>query len=389
MNNSTRILILYANYGEGHKVAAKAIEAKLKMAMPQADIKIADFLGDSFPVSDWIMRKLYLQTFTWAKPIYKQLYYRTKDFTVDSQMFSLPSTLLSLKLEHYLKEFEPTIVISTFPTITGILSKIKERGRYSFNHYCVLTDYVVHSQWLYHSVDRYFVPTEQIRQDLIHRGIPDASIQTTGIPVMPDFEIRKQKERLIEKWNLAPDKSTVLISAGAFGVSNIKKACKELIENCPDVQFVVVCGRNEKLYHQLSQIKGLIPLPFTKEMHELMQVADLFITKAGGLSISEAIMSELPMILFKSQPGQETENVKFLIRQRVARRVKSPEELTQVVMGILNDKDAYKRMKMNIKSMHETVIANMSLTEFVIKDLGRKHKEVDVIRLREKRLYEI
>lgn len=389
MNNRNRILVLYANYGEGHKMAAKAIEAKLNKAMPQADIKIADFLGDTFPVSDWIMRKLYLQTFTWAKPIYKQLYYRTKDFTVDSSMFSVPSTLLSIKLEHYLKEFEPDIVISTFPTITGILSKIKERGRYPFKLYCVLTDYVVHSQWLYHSVDRYFVPTEQIRQDLIARGIPDASIQTTGIPVMPDFETLEIKERLMEKWNLIADKPVVLISAGAFGVINIKKACEQLLENCPEVQFVVVCGRNEKLFNQLSQIPRIFPLPFTKEMHELMQVSDLFITKAGGLSISEAIMSELPMILFKSQPGQETENVKYLIRQRVAKRVKSTDELSQAVLGILNDAEAYDRMKKNIRGLHETIVANMSLTEFVIKDMGRKHKEVDVIRLREKRLYEI
>lgn len=388
MSDQNRILILYANYGEGHKMAAKAIEAKLKAAIPRADIKTADFLGDTFPISDWVMRKLYLQTFSWAKPIYKQLFYLTKDFSVDSTMFSVPSTLLSLKMEHYLIDFKPTMIISTFPTITGILSKIKERDRYTFKLYCVITDYVAHSQWLYHSVDRYFVPTEQIRLDLIRRGIPPASVQTTGIPVMPQFEIKNNKQYLYKKWGLAPHKPVVLLSAGAFGVIPIKKSCEALIRACPDVQFVVVCGRNDKLYQQLSQIPKLIPLPFSNEMHELMQVADLFITKAGGLSISEAIVSELPMILFKSQPGQETENVKYLIRQRVAKQVKSTEELSLTVMGILNDKKVFENMKENIKKLHESMGSNLPLTEIIEKDMKRRPNEVDIIRLREKRFYE-
>ncbi|WEG11861.1 glycosyltransferase [Pullulanibacillus sp. KACC 23026] len=389
MNERNRILILYANYGEGHKMAAKAIEANLKIQLPEADIRTADFLGDTFPISDWIMRKLYLQTFSWAKPIYKQLYYRTKDFTVDSFAFSMPSSLLTLKLEQYIEDFKPSLVISTFPSITGILAKTKEKGRYRFTLYCVLTDYVAHSQWLYHSVDRYFVPTEELREDLIRRGIPDANIQTTGIPVMPKFETRTQKSTLLEKWGLSEKSPIVLISAGAFGVINIKKACEQLLDDCPDVQFLVVCGRNEKLYQQLSQLPKLITIHYTEDMHELMQLSDLFITKAGGLSISEAIMSELPMILFKSQPGQETENVKFLIRQRVAKRVKSTEELSSVVLGILNDNKLWTRMKTNIKELRNTMIRNLSLTDCVIKDLGRTPNEVDVIRLREKRLYEI
>lgn len=384
-----RILILYANYGEGHKSAAKAIKAKLQRDIPDATIIMSDFLGDAFPVSDWIMRKLYLQTFTWAKPIYRQLYYKTKDNRVNSQLFTLPSALSCLKLERYLKKIQPTIVISTFPTLTGMLSIAKERGNIDFKLYCVLTDYVTHSQWLYHSVDRYFVPTEAIRHDLVQRGIPDASIHIASIPVMPEFEARKNRDQLRKKWGLTKDAFVVLLSAGAFGVVNIKEACAHLVKECPNHQFVVVCGRNEKLYNQLKTLPSITPVPFTHEMHELMQLSDLFVTKAGGLSVSEAIACELPMLLYKSLPGQETENVKYLIRQRIAKRVKSTKELSKAVLEILENRGLLEEMRINIKRLHEKNVRLPQLSDSVKKDIRRQNKEVDLIRLREKRLYEI
>jgi processive 1,2-diacylglycerol beta-glucosyltransferase len=387
--NENRILILYANYGEGHKSAARAIEANLQRDIPGATIIVSDFLGDAFPVSDWIMRKLYLQTFTWAKPIYRQLYYKTKDNRVNSQLFTLPSTLSCLKLERYLKKIKPTIVISTFPTLTGMLSIAKERGNIDFKLYCVLTDYVTHSQWLYHAVDRYFVPTEAIRRDLVQRGIPDASIHIASIPVMPQFEAKRNRALLREKWGLSNESYVVLISAGAFGVVNIKEACAHLIKECPSLQFVVVCGRNEKLYNQLKTLPSITPVPFTHEMHELMHLSDLFVTKAGGLSVSEAIACELPMLLYKSLPGQETENVKYLIRQRIAKRVKSTKELSGAVLEILENKGLLEDMRENIRKLHERNASLPPLTDSVVKDIRRKNKEVDLIRLREKRLYEI
>ncbi len=389
MSERNRVLILYANYGEGHKMAAGAIEARLKTRLPFAHVETVDFLGLAYPFSDWVLRKLYLQTFSWAQPVYKQLYYKTKNNAVDSPLFTFPSRLLSLKLERYINDVQPSVVISTFPILTGVLAQIKERGTHPFKLHCVITDYVAHSQWLYHSVDRYFVPTEYIRQDLLQRGVTDASIHTTGIPVMPKFETRIHKAFLLKKWGLSPTKPVVLISAGAFGVINIKKACKQLVTNCPDIQFVVVCGRNQKLYDHLLEVPGLFPLSFTTKMHELMQLSDLFITKAGGLTVTEAIMSELPMLLFKSQPGQETENVKYLISQRVAKRVKSAEDLPKMVMEIVTNRSVYNEMKQNVSHLYSKLNHRSHLTDFILKDMSTNRNEVDTIRLRGNRLYEI
>lgn len=372
MKSKQVVLILYANYGAGHKRAAKAIEAKLKNSMDRVEVYSRDFLGEAFPMTDWVMRKMYLQVFSWAKPIYQHLYYRTKDFSVDSPIFSVPSVIGSLKLERYLEEINPSIVISTFPTITGMLSKVKERGTFDFKLYCVLTDYVSHSQWLYHSVDRYFVPADKIQDELVQRGIHPSAITVTGIPVMPGFELKVENKALKRKWGVSDQYPVVLISAGAFGVVNIKEACQRLVHSCPRTQFMVVCGHNKKLYKKLSDVPAIHPLPFTKEIHELMQIADLFVTKAGGLSISEAIACEVPMVLFNSLPGQETENVKFLLRERVAKRAKTEEDLCITVSKLLNYPLDFQRMKQNVKDLHGRVSRSHVITETVLKEIGQK-----------------
>lgn len=389
MKEEKNILILYANYGEGHKRAAKAIEEKLKINMKNVNIHVEDFLGESYPLSDWIMRKLYLQTFTWAEPIYHQFYYKTKDASVDSAIFSMPSTLGSLKLERHLKKLKPSIVISTFPTLTGMLAKVKERAHFNFKLYCVLTDYVVHSQWLYHAVDRYFVPNDKIRRELIDRGIHESTIKITGIPVMPHFEHKYEKTDLKKKWGLTLNKPVVLLSAGAFGVVNIKEACQRLVETCPDIQFVVVCGRNKKLYKQLQDIPAIRPLPFIKEMHELMQLADLFVTKAGGLSVSEAITSEVPMVLFKSLSGQETENVKYLLRERVAKRVKSPDQLVNTVSDLIRNKDQLELMKKHIKILNQKLSLSYIITDTVSNEIERVDTRPKPIKIKNEKLYEV
>ncbi|MDB5084013.1 MAG: hypothetical protein JWN30_899 [Bacilli bacterium] len=345
-----KVLIFYANYGEGHKRAALALHQSLTEQMPDAEIISEDFLGDAFPFTDWVMRNLYLETYHRFKSIYGYIYYKTKDMPADAPVFQLLSYLGSWKLERYLRLLQPDIVISTFPSLTGMLSAVKERERVPFSLWCVLTDYVAHSQWLYKIVDHYFVPTEKIRQDLQKHGIDRKSITISGIPILPAFYENKDRNQLRKKYGLDEQKTTLVISAGAFGVTNVADVCKTLVTTCPSAQFVVVCGRNHKMYQQMLGIRNsgmshLFPLPFVQEMDEIMQLADLFITKAGGLSVTEGLASQVPMVLFQSLPGQETENAAYLSRAGVAHRVNGESELIATVTRLVTNEAELLTMK--------------------------------------------
>lgn len=356
------VLILYANYGAGHKRAADAIEEKLKASLQKKDalnILKEDFLGKKFPLIDWFMRKLYIQSFYWAKTFYKKLYYQTKDLPIDSSVTSLFTYLGSLKLEKYIRTINADIVISTFPALTGMLSQIKRRNKTPFKLCCLLTDYTTHNHWLYEHVDHYFVPTEQIKEEFIERGIPEGTIQATGIPVLNQFEEQKNGLEIRESLGLVENKLVVLISAGAFGVTNFKKAVMLMHTKYPQIQFVVVCGNNKHLYNTLTKIESIIALGYTNRMAELLQASDLFITKAGGLSISEAIATETPMLLFGSLPGQETENVQFLTKQNVAIQADTEDEIVLSLEKIFSENNRIlKNMKERISELNSTIKRN-------------------------------
>jgi processive 1,2-diacylglycerol beta-glucosyltransferase len=351
-----KVMILYGNYGAGHKRAAEALEEAISTKLPNSEIVCEDFLGMAFPVSDWIMRNLYLQTFHWAKSIYGFLYYKTKDLPADTKWFQPISRLGRKKLERYLERHQPDLVISTFNGITGMLAAVKERGNLNFTLWCVITDYVNHSNWLYKAVDQYFVATESLHNELVRAGIHPSSITITGIPIMSGFYQKIPREDLLTKWGFNNEMPIVLLSSGAFGVTDLSKVCKKLAESNSQTQFVVICGKNQKLYNRLQGIRqtgceNLHPLPFIKEMDELLQLADVFVTKAGGLSISEAIASQVPMVLIQSLPGQETENAKILVKANVAKYVKKQDDLIPVIEDLLAHPEQLHAMRRNLEKI--------------------------------------
>ena len=90
-------------------------------------------------------------------------------------------------------------------------------------------------------------------------------------------------------------------------------------------QIVALCGRNDALLTEIAQATEAAPahlkfraLPYTTEMHEWMAISDIFIGKPGGLTLSEAVASALPMILLNPIPGQEEINAASILEQGVA-----------------------------------------------------------------------
>jgi processive 1,2-diacylglycerol beta-glucosyltransferase len=74
---------------------------------------------------------------------------------------------------------------------------------------------------------------------------------------------------------------------------------------------------------------------FVNNVHEYMHASDLLITKPGGLTSSEALAAEIPMVLFKPLPGQEERNTRYLVQRRAAVRAKNASDLTRTVQTLL------------------------------------------------------
>ena len=211
------------------------------------------------------------------------------------------------------------MILDTYHFAGQMVSRLKEQGRVSAPLVNVVTDYGPHMAWLAPEVDAYVVATESLRDDFVQMGAPQERIYPFGIPVFESFYREEDRAELLRGMNLSPDLPTVLIMAGSFGVKNILGVYRDISTLGTDFQVIVITGKNRKLYEAFRRELPNSPKPthlveFTTEVQTYMHASDLLITKPGGLTVSEALASGLPMAVFDAIPGQEEDNAQFCRR---------------------------------------------------------------------------
>jgi len=221
-----------------------------------------------------------------------------------------------------------------------------------------VTDIHIHALWLCHQFERYFLPADESAYYLRQIGIPDDRITVTGIPVHPVFSQSMDREALRRKFDVDPSMPVVLLSAGTFGMESSLEAVRALMLMEHAAQIVALCGRNEELLSEVAHLIEESPahlkfrvLPYTPEMHEWMAIADLFIGKPGGLTISEAMASALPMILLNPIPGQEEINASSMLELGVAVSPTDVITLPYKVDELLGDPPRLAGMRERLKNL--------------------------------------
>lgn len=370
-----RLLILSASYGEGHQQAALAVRDALMEENPDLDLQIVDYLEMVHPMLNSVARYCYMKSVRFAPALYGLFYKGTSRIA--------PSSLIQRRLNHlgyedladYLRAYKPDVILSTFPTPAGVVSMLKEQGLIDIPAATVITDHAIHSQWIHHYTDHYFVGSEHVKRGLMIRGVDERRISVTGIPVRPAFLAANNRAEVRAKLGLEDDYPTLLIMGGAYGVlGDIVQICEELFQSDRRAQLIVVCGRNEKLRQTIEQLSKDAKNPvwvfgFTREVHELMAVSDLIVTKAGGLTISEALAMELPMLLYRPIPGQETQNATFLVKSRVAVLARTRRQVLGHIDRLLRDDGTrLRRMRVNTNTIRKVTAA---------RDIARKLAEIE------------
>lgn len=212
----------------------------------------------------------------------------------------------------------------------------------------------------------------------VANGLTQNQFMLTGIPINGKFYQNLNKEELYKKYDLSPSKHTVLVAAGAHGVVSHVDDIAQRLASQPEIQVVVVCGNNTKLYdHTIeltNEFDNLKVLGYCKEMHELLEIADLMITKPGGISLTEAAIKGVPVILYNPVYGQELENAKYFSDKHAAVIVSNETELIYNVLIILNEDGMLEEMKDNIKQLSRPYSAKV-IVEDVLQDSDEYYKE--------------
>ncbi|HBI03652.1 MAG TPA: 1,2-diacylglycerol 3-glucosyltransferase [Paenibacillaceae bacterium] len=353
-----KILIITGNYGEGHKQAANALYKVIQLRQLNYEPIIIDFMEVTHPLLNPISHYIFINGIKMFPSIYGFFYRKTRAANSMSEILNKINNLGVSRLLKTIKEVEPSVIVSTFPLAAGAVSRLKEHGYIDVPTVTVITDHTYHSSWIHDNTDRYIISSEYVKEDLQSLGVPKEKIAVTGIPIRPEFCHNLSVDPLRTKHGINPSIPVVLIMGGGVGIIGDGSTTIRALENLPKkVQIIVVCGYNDKLKKQLSRELSnskheVILLGHVDYIHELMAISDMLITKPGGLTTSEAVASELPMLLFKPLPGQEQDNAKLLTDLGVAFQAKNTKEMIEVLSFSLFTPEILNKMRGNAKKIH-------------------------------------
>lgn len=355
-----KVLIFYASYGGGHLSAANSIKQCIDENFDNFETNLIDcmlYVNKSFNTFTTTAYKEMAKKFPWA---WGEVYSHSQKGPI-AHIGSTANNLLARKLLKLLKEYNPDIVISTHPFGSQMVSYLKRKALIDCILATVMTDFAPHEQWLVgkEQVDYFFVSHEKMRQELIDNNISENKVFATGIPLSNKFLMHYDKTNIMNSFGLNPDKRVILFfGGGEFGLGREKtiEILKSFITHVHNHQIVAIAGKNKKmkeafdsLVEQLHAEDIVKVLPYTNQVPELMSIADLVVTKPGGLTTTESLASGLPIVAINPIPGQEEENAEFLENSGVAVWLKKHDNYDKVISDLLSDEAKLRQMKVNTK----------------------------------------
>lgn len=332
MKKKYTVLLLSAPIGSGHKLAAEALE---QVFSQQPDINVIHgnvfdffpkFIGNTFlscylkilELCPW----LYELAYKWGNRENGSLWLRT-----------ILNRVLARLAKSYLEEVKPDAVVATHATPAGIISIYKEQHPDLWLG-AVVTDFTVHRWWLVDGVNTYFIGSELLRKKIKC----DAEILAYGIPVRQQY-LHLDKSKCRDAFGWDDEQQVCLLMGGGEGLLPMEEIVEQLQLKMPQLRLLAITGRNEKLAQRLVERYGssLEVYGFREDVPQLMAAADMIITKAGGLTAAEVMVSDLQFLIYKPLPGQEAGNAAFLHRHCHAYVAHNLEQLVDGVINMSRD----------------------------------------------------
>lgn len=141
-----------------------------------------------------------------------------------------------------------------------------------------------------------------------------------------------------------------------MGKDKTVQILKDLISVANDFQIVAIAGKNEKMKLAFEEVLSdmnvenrVRVLPFTDKVPELMSISSVVITKPGGLTTTESLVSNLPIIVINPLPGQEEENALFLEKNNVGVWIRKDDNPEVILSQIFNSPNKLAEMKEHTK----------------------------------------
>jgi processive 1,2-diacylglycerol beta-glucosyltransferase len=349
-----RVLIATVTAGGGHLAAAAALEEAWRTERPGDTVEKIDLVKFFSTLHRKIHADGYVKLVEHAPELWGMVFKKTDDPALARRLNKLkrlfPSNSRS-RFARFCRQFRPDAVVCTHYLPLELLGDLKTRAakKGSASREClpsplvvsVVTDFEAHALWMEGCVDLYCVAAEETKARLVARGAPAENVVATGIPISSRFSTVPDRKAVRQTLGLRDDQPVLLVLSGGFGMGPVAEILRELDKVDRPFQTVVVTGRNEELRRDLAGSDHKHPthvLGFVTNMQDLMSVADLIISKPGGLTTSESLALGKPLFILNPIPGQEAANSDFLLERGAAAKVNRVEDLPYRVGQLLGTK---------------------------------------------------
>ena len=338
-----KALILSCNTGAGHNACAGAVQEALMARQIPCDIRDGlSFLSKEASrfISEWHVRfyrsmpKLYGEGYSYAEKLSQ-----TSD---DESLVAKFMNLGAKALRSCIASQGYTAVICTHLFPAMMLAQMQRQAALPITTAFISTDYTASPGYEAIAPDWCFVPAPELIPLFPRPAIPAERIVASGIPVSRAFQQPGDARAAKRALGIAPEHRHLLVMSGSMGCGPIRKIIKQLVKRLPDdVEVSVICGTNRKLSRQLNHLvsdrQNVHIHDYVDHVALFMDSADLYLTKPGGLSVSEALCKRLPMVLIQAVEGCETYNMRYCLDKGAALTAETPAAIAELCAGLIDD----------------------------------------------------
>lgn len=353
----SQISIFSASIGNGHNEASNALQEQFQLHGDSVTVV------DTFKSIHPLLHKLFLDTYLNMLRLTPRLWGKLYEYGEAYSWFLLMDYLgafVSEQLYSTIRKQRTTVMISTHPFVTAFLAKLKRKKRLDIPLYTVITDFHLHPAYLRPEIDAYFTASPYYDRFAKIYKVPLEKFYYTGIPIKAIPNVCVPRWKIRTDLQVDPYEKTVLITGGGLGLGNYVEILRTLDHLKKPIQVLIMTGMNTTLNRKLRNYQGkhrIHVIPFTKQFTAYLRASDIVISKAGGLTMSEALACETPIIIYKPVPGHEEQNAEILMELGTALKAEKKEQLVVLLEQMLNNPLLYEQMVKRTKCVKQPAAA--------------------------------
>jgi len=367
----SKILILYITTLSGHYKAAKAIEEALRIKIKDSQIISLDILNYLHPRASKLINFLYSLIIKKLPFIWGSLYDKRRFIKGIEPVKRLLYFYEFRKIKSLITELNPQVIVCTQAFPCGLVAFFKNKTHKNIPLIGAVTDFWPNRFWFSPKVDYYVIGLDWAKERFKELGIEEEKIKILGLPIMPRFIENFDRDSLSLEFNLSKTLPAVLLMGGGSGIGPLGEIASFLDNSNLEFQLIVVCGRNKKLYRWFLNKKFKKPIrifSYTEAIPKLMSFSDIIITKPGGITIAESLAKGLAIIVFKPIPGQEENNLRFLLKKNLVFKIDRAEDILPIIESLLSDKERLRTIQEKCRAF-STPDSSLKIADLILENI--------------------